>query len=756
MWLKKSRPFALSTTNTPSSAALRRAIGAHDSLGKASAAWHDDLADDAPPAAATLGDDVAQAQGEARADRAYQAFLAPAAAPGATAAADQNNVSPESARLDVDTLEVGATRAITTLGGHGEMMSAAGVFTPYSTGIKLHTEIGDSKDTIGGLALVGKKAKTIGFETQVNPAAVGLAATLVADHKIQMLGPVQTSADGTAVRLVRFQSQAMPVLDANLSELGAQVGVGARAVFALGRGATYDKFVAVDQLSSMMRRRDKWYRNGVETLAAVGVMAGVTTPSRRSIAADMGKVDTMLPGEAVTWRTTKAMVLGLSVGSHGLRSTLTTQVQGHALLRLSRLDGDMVELCVQPIKILGLRAGVEARLVAEAAVEASTAAGKRRSWQFDLRYMSSRHALQRALRGQLPGIMLPGAPNTPREAYALLSVTKSERLPFGVKATGSEFMHSRQSTAGIAALRMPEILGGGSLEASTSRSQVAVGSVDAEGIGSFQRARSRNHSYNLLQAGSLDRQISGTLHSAVSIGPRGEARIRPLSVETKIAIETVDSGKFGRAKVATSLSDVIGRQLLPRNVQPTRRYTVEIVRSLGIDDLGIIAKTTDETISRMAAEHGVVSADAHKIATALRTAAAVGGEAAFAGALETITSLGIKGIKTLAVLAAAEKVSSATYEADVVNESHDQIIKDFFKAETFALGAKTHAHARKALQRLQRLEVQTNKAIEELQGDMILKAVSTQSAIDQRCALLNVLKDEVAQLARDVEASMDR
>lgn len=690
---------------------------------------------------------------EAQSDRAYQAFLNPAACPSGAAQDDGNRLSAAQAQVGGDTFEVTATRAIQAVSGEVAGVTTSAVLTPYSTGIKAGGALGEGGPELAGVFLAGKKAKTVGIDGGTELAAAGAAISLVTDSRIEVLGPPIQAQDGKTRQLARFRSLHMPILDLNLSGVAAEVGFGARAVVASGREATYTKFVDTAELARMMRKRSSWMRPVTDTLKAVRPRRALGMASPEEAAKDLTQVDLLLPGESMAWKSSRAMLLGLAAGTHGLRATATLQLQTSAIVKIERTDANQVRLTVQPTRLRGAKLGLEARLVADLSVAVVRAATKLRAWEFDLSLASARHALARALDGHLPGILPNSAQQGPRQAFAMLATDRAERIPMGVAAKQAAAAQLSEVVGGSSGIKLPEILGGYSLAAYRSSSYRQVAASDVQ-TADYRRIRERSSSYSLLSLGEVVKSNTAEIQSAVSIGPRGEMVVEPQTLSTTLLRETSGSSKFGRNRIAADISDLVGDDISLSAVKPTRRYAVEVTYSVGIGELTRVSKLSEKQLTDLAESYGLPKQMTINVAREIRQGIVAGDEQSYAAVLSRVVDRGHDGFNILRTLTRDPNKPAKDLAVDIRNETHDELMTRFFKAEAYALGAQTQAHAREVVERLSRLEKDIADAVKENEGDGIVLSMTSGHEVAQRTGLLVVLMSETRQLRADVETAM--
>lgn len=690
--------------------------------------------------------DILDVLDDARRDMGWQAYLNVAGSPNGQGGVEHASMSPQQVKVEADHTQLTATRAIASVEVDAGPADVATLATPYGTGIKAKVEVAEGA-ALSAAALVGSKVKTLTADTELHGANLGLALSLQASNKITILGADITVA-GEHRRLARFTSQLTPIVDLGVGGAMDHFGVGLRLAGAIGATTTYEKFVPIDRLSAMMRQRAHWYRNGVETLAALGVAAGVRQPSMRQLAADMGQVDKMLPGESAMWKQARTFFIGLGGGSFGLRGTATAQFSGTATYKLERSDDGLIGLTVEPGKVKGLRVSGEAKLLADVSAEYIVAASHQRSWSFDLTMMSASQALAKALQGQLPGLMLPGMPNTAREAYALLSLMQAEKLPVGVTNTSAQFVQARALSLGIGSIRLPDVLGGSSLGASRSGSWTLAASATPDAA-AFAQTHSRSSSKDLLMLGASEKVDSASLLTAVSIGPRGERISTLQAINTGLTRRVSDGGSFGRQRLVASVNRALGTDALVGSVVPSSQYTVKVVQTIGIEALAEAGSRSDQDLAKLAADHALPVHLLRQVRDSVAKATADGTEAGYARALAAITSHRHRGIRALHALGASDAPI-----VSVVNERHDQLLTDFFKAETYALGAKTVGHARHVIKRLEKLDGQVRTAVAEIEADTVMGMIAD-STVAKRRHLLVTLQAEIAQMSADVTAALE-
>lgn len=676
----------------------------------------------------------------ARDDRLQQSYLVP------TLAQAESGVSSSTASCHTGPVNMSTdrfTRGVSTESG-GTNLNLGAAPTSTSATTSNTTSAGDLSQT----AVAGRDIKGVKFGIAPNEIAMASGVFLQSSDKIAILGPTMVR-DGQTLHLARFASSLTPILDADLVAATGPVSLAARLVLSRGKSTTYDKFVPTHELAGMMRARDHWFRNLVEFGLATRLANSTKRPlSISALAANAAHIDGWLPGEGATWSSNKGVVLAFAGGVVAGRATISASLSGGVNWSVVREDETHVVLSVQPSTTAGVRLSVEAKLLADLGVDYGTAARQRRAWRFNTNYMSSRHALSLALSGRLPGLMLPGTPDTMSESYATYSLLARESLPFGVESIEWEFMRQTSLGAALTGIRLPEILGGSSLFVAKDISEQVLSSSSSDST-SLTRTVSSVSSVSLLSAGSFLDKSSAEISVSIGQTNRGAREVQHSGLRVVREMSTMDSHRFGRKRVSSSLGKLVSQQFSSSDIQPTQGYKASIAYEFSRVDLEKSAQIGDARLFELAKQNQVSQAVAVNIRQLVRNFTQTPAETANTGALRVLSRHGGAGMALLCAMSGVDN----TPELSVQNLSHDALLKDFLKLEVYAHGARSAGHAKKALARCDKYIERLNNAMLEVQGDAIL-AHADDAAPARQNNLLRLMLAESKAIQSDLKSGL--
>lgn len=257
-----------------------------------------------------------------------------------------------------------------------------------------------------------------------------------------------------------------------------------------------------------------------------------------------------------------------------------------------------------------------------------------------------------------------------------------------------------------------------------------------------------NRRVDLLSVGSLQESDMASFVSAVSVGPRGESVFTPKEITSSLRRETSGSSAYGRRKLAQSLEGISWVPLSFHGVQTSRRYAVEIAQTMSVDSFQKAREMTAADLKKLAKEKNLPFKTLTLVRGLIVKALDDGSEKAMAESLAKISDQ-----KHVGMLCLSRLASHVEQDVGIVNETHDKLLADFLKAETFALGCKTAAQAKSILKRTEKLHKSIEKAVKELSGDAALRLIDDGEQ-GRRIKFMELLRDETAQLGDDVRAAI--